>query len=72
MAGATVTVAPAPATVTYHDDPARAWNPALEASTNGFALLTRPAASIAVTAAAGDIVLPGQQVAAPPGMLTMA
>lgn len=72
VAGASVTVAPPPATLTYYDDPARAWNPALEASTNGFALLTRPAASVAVTAAAGDLVFPGQQVAAPPGMLTMA
>ncbi len=72
--GATVAIAPPPATLTYYDNDSAApgWDPSLAASRNGFALATGAAASVSVTAAAGAVELPPRTIAAEPGELTLA
>src|SRR5262249_12110189 len=39
LAGTTIAAAPAPTGITYYDDGAKMWNPALTASTNGYSLV---------------------------------
>ncbi len=69
--GATARVTPAPSTLTYYDDVAHAWDPALDASTNGFALATGAAAEVTITGAIGSVDLPARAVPAAPGELTL-
>jgi hypothetical protein len=66
--GSTLTVAPAPAALTYYDDQAQVWDPALAASSNGFTLASGAAASVTLTSAP----LPPRTVPAAPDELTLA
>jgi hypothetical protein len=59
--GATLTAGAAP--VTYYDHLAKRWDPALAASTNGFALIPAAPASLAVTPAIGSTVFPTKTLA---------
>jgi hypothetical protein len=72
IAGSTVAIAPAPGAVTYYDAVAKRWDPALQASTNGFALVTAPATAVSATARSGTAQFPPQTVAPPSGSLTIA
>jgi hypothetical protein len=72
IAGATVDVAPAPAAVVYDDDAAGRWDPTLDASGNGYALVTGAAAEVTLTAHAAGQTFPGHAVPAAPGTLTLA
>jgi hypothetical protein len=69
---ASVTASPAPAHRAYYDPAAHLWSPGLDASPNGYVLLTRAAASEAITAHAGGADYPVHQIAARPGALTLA
>lgn len=71
IAGSTVAFAPAPATLTYYDDVGRAWNPALTASTNGFALATGVAGSVTITAHDGEAALAPHTIEPGAGELTL-
>jgi hypothetical protein len=51
------------APVTYYDHLAKRWDPALAASTNGFALIPAAPASLAVTPAIGSTVFPTKTLA---------
>lgn len=70
-AGATITTSPA-AAITYYDDQAKRWDPALAASTNGFALVTGAPAELTITPAIAPTSLPPRTIAAAPGELTIA
>jgi hypothetical protein len=65
--GATFAVEPA-AAITYYDDQAQQWDPALTSASNGFALVTGAAASITLSSAP----LPPRDVPASPDELTLA
>jgi hypothetical protein len=67
IAGSTI----APAAV-YYDARAKRWDPALAASTNGFALLANAPASVTLTAHAGADALPPRTVAVADAALTFA
>jgi hypothetical protein len=69
--GATITTSPA-ATITYYDDQAKRWDPALAASTNGFALVTNAPADLTITPAIAPTSLPPRTIAATSGTLTIA
>lgn len=70
IAGSTVGIAPASGVV-YYDQPGKRWNPALAASTNGFALATSTAASVTITPRHLAAVFPSETVAALPDVLTL-
>jgi hypothetical protein len=70
--GATVAIAPAPATITYYDDVAQAWDPRLAASSNGFALATDAAAEVTITAQSGADSFPPATIAPQPDTVTLA
>jgi hypothetical protein len=72
LGGTTIAVAPAPSGITYYDSTAQVWSPQLTASTNGFALVAAPDASVTVTASAGSIAFPPHAIAVAPGALTVA
>lgn len=70
--GSTIAVTPSPATVTYYDATGKQWAAALTASTNGFALVTGPAAAVSVTARLGATALPAHAITVPANALTIA
>jgi hypothetical protein len=70
IAGATLAVAPG-AAVVYYDEPAMRWDPALAATTNGFAIVPAAAASITATDDAGA-GFPAETIDAAPDALTFA
>jgi hypothetical protein len=67
-----IAVAPSPAGIAYYDDAHQRWDASLAASTNGFALVAGPSASVTVTAHAGATTFPAQVIAAPANVLTVA
>lgn len=69
--GSTISVAPSPGKVTYYDADAKHWDAQLAASTNGFALVTGAASSVAVTGKLGTVQLPPHTVEVPAGTLTI-
>jgi hypothetical protein len=69
--GATATVSPV-AALTYYDADHMRWDPALAASTNGFALVTNAATTETVTAAWHGQAFPAHTAAAPAGTLSLA
>jgi hypothetical protein len=71
LAATTATVSPASA-LTYYDAVAQHWDPTLTASTNGFMLVTAPAATVTVTAHHETSTFPPHTIAAPANTLTVA
>jgi hypothetical protein len=72
IAGAPLAVAPAAATLTYYDARAKRWQPALAASTNGFALVTGAASGITATPSGAGSQFPARELAVAPSVLTLA
>jgi hypothetical protein len=70
--GSTLAVTPSPGAVTYYDTTAKQWDATLAASTNGFALVTAPAATVSATTSLGATSLPPHTVTVPAGTLTIA
>ena len=70
--GATLAVAPGAATLTYYDARAKRWQPALAASTNGFALVTGAEDRITATASGAGNQFPARELVVAPGVLTLA
>jgi hypothetical protein len=72
MDGSTVTIAPPTRGVTYWNTSLPGWDPGLAASTNGFALATGAAATLAAIASADGVELPLRAITSRPGELTLA
>jgi hypothetical protein len=70
--GSTIAVAPSPGTVTYYDATGKQWDTQLATSTNGYALVTGAASSVAVTGQLGAVALPPHAITVPAGTLTIA
>jgi len=71
IGGTTITSVPA-APVTYYNDPAKHWDPALAASTNGFALFPHAPQRLGVTAHLDTLGFPMATVAVPDGTVELA
>jgi hypothetical protein len=70
--GSTISVSPSPGTVTYYDAPGKRWDAQLATSTNGFALVTGAASSVAVIGKLDSAQLPARAIEVPSNTLTIA